>query len=93
MDLTNIVLVVIALSVFIILILSRRKTGDRHTKILDYITTKEKITTIQASKLLNVSDDTALRELRKMISRGLIKRKGVGRGIYYVKKWCGANKN
>ena len=36
------------------------------------------------TKLLNASNDTALRELSKLKSTGLIKQKAVGRGIYYV---------
>jgi len=42
------------------------------------------------AKLLNVSGDTALRELTYLKSKGLINRKGVGRTIYCVLKWCGA---
>ena len=38
------------------------------------------------ASLLKVSKDTSLGELSKLSSLGLIDKKGVGRGIYYVIK-------
>jgi len=37
-------------------------------------------------KILDVSKDTALRELSKLVSKNIIKREGIGRGNYYVLK-------
>ncbi len=56
----------------------------RQREIINFIEKNGKITTIQCADLLNVSNDTALRELSKLIFTGLIERKGVGRGIFYV---------
>jgi len=42
------------------------------------------ITRTTCVDVLGVSKDTALRELTALLSRGLIQRQGVGRGIYYV---------
>lgn len=57
---------------------------NRQRKIVDFIKRNGKITTSQCAGLLNISNDTALRELSKLKSINLIERKGVGRSIYYV---------
>jgi len=56
----------------------------RQKKIINFIEKNGKITTTQCADLLNVSNDTAFRELSKIMSIDLIKKKGIGRGIYYV---------
>jgi len=45
-----------------------------------------RITTGECASLLKVSNDTSLRELSILRSLGLIDKKGVGRGTYYVIK-------
>jgi len=37
--------------------------------------------------ILDVSKDTALRELSKLVLKNIIKREGIGRGIYYILKY------
>ena len=51
-----------------------------------YIQKNGRITKKEYANLLNISDDTSLRELSKIISLGLIDRKGVSKGTYYVIK-------
>jgi ATP-dependent DNA helicase RecG len=58
--------------------------SEREKKIVNFIRSTGRITTRECASLLGVSSDTALRELSKLKSAGLIKRKGVGRSIYYV---------
>ena len=60
--------------------------SERQEKILGYLKTKKRITTATCAELLNVSNDTALRELIKLKSKDIIIRKGVGRTIYYAFK-------
>ena len=60
--------------------------NERQKKIIKFIQENGRITTSQCAGLLNVSNDTALRELSKLRSRGLVKQKGIGREIYYVIK-------
>ena len=55
-------------------------------KIIDYIKKNGRITTSECASLLKVSNDTSLRELSLLRSLGLIDKKGVGRGTYYVIK-------
>jgi len=58
--------------------------SERQKKIIKFIRKNNRITTSSCASLLSISADTALRELTKMKSLGLIKTKGIGRGIYYV---------
>jgi ATP-dependent DNA helicase RecG len=60
--------------------------NERQRKIINFIKNTGRITTRKCADLLNVSSDTALRELSRLKSIGLIERKGVGKGIYYVIK-------
>lgn len=61
------------------------KLSERQKEILDFIGKNGRISTSQCARLLNVSNDTALRELSKLKSLGFITRKGRGKGIYYVR--------
>lgn len=45
-----------------------------------------RITTSLCAKLLNISNDTSLRELTKLKSLNIIEIKGVGKGTYYILK-------
>lgn len=58
----------------------------RQGKIMKYIGANGSITTRECSDLLNVSADTALRELSKLMSVDLINQRGTGRGVCYVIK-------
>ncbi len=60
--------------------------NDRQKKIIKFIQENDRITTSQCANLINVSGDTALRELSKLRSLGLVKQKGIGRGTYYAIK-------
>jgi len=60
--------------------------SERQEKILFYLKDNKKINTASCAKLLNVSSDTALRELTQLKSRGIIAKKGVGRVTYYILK-------
>lgn len=62
------------------------KLTERQNKILNYLIKNTRITTSLCAELLRVSNDTSLRELSKLKSRGMIEQKGVGRGVYYVIK-------
>lgn len=58
--------------------------NDRQRAIMAYLKEHGTITRTACVDVLGVSKDTALRELTALLSRGLIQRQGVGRGIYYV---------
>ncbi|MBL7170611.1 MAG: putative DNA binding domain-containing protein [Candidatus Omnitrophica bacterium] len=60
--------------------------SKRQEKIIDYLRSNKKITASRCAKLLNVSSDTALRELTKLKAEAIIVRKGIGRAIYYALK-------
>ncbi|MGQ9534930.1 MAG: ATP-binding protein [bacterium] len=60
--------------------------NERDRKVIEYIKKVGKITTSSCAKLLKVSTDTALRELVRLKSMGLITKKGSGRITYYVLK-------
>jgi ATP-dependent DNA helicase RecG len=57
---------------------------DRQKQIIEYLKNNDRITTSLCAKLLDISADTALRELSTLCSHGIISRKGVGRGTYYI---------
>ena len=60
--------------------------SERQASIIEYIESKKRIDTATCASLLNISGDTALRELTGLKSKGVIIRKGVGRAIYYMLK-------
>ena len=60
--------------------------SERQKKIIEYLKENKKITRSICMKILDISKDTALRELSKLVSKNIIKREGIGRGIYYVLK-------
>jgi len=57
---------------------------DRQKQIVEFIREQGRITTKKCAALLKISPDTALRELAQLKENGLLQRKGIGRGIYYV---------
>jgi ATP-dependent DNA helicase RecG len=58
--------------------------SERQRKIIDYLKNHGNITRNICIDILGVSKDTAVRELTGLISKDMIERKGVGRGVYYV---------
>lgn len=63
----------------------RPELSERQKEILGFIEKNGRITVSQCAKLLDVSNDTVLRELSKLKSLRFITRKGTGRGVYYVR--------
>ena len=60
--------------------------SERQRNIIKYLKDNDRITTRICANILDVSNDTALRELSKLKSKDIIKQIGIGRGIYYVLK-------
>ncbi len=60
-----------------------RKREARLEKILSFVREKGKITNDEVQKLLRVSDATATRYLRELVNRGLLRKGGATRGVYY----------
>lgn len=60
--------------------------SGRQKRIIEYLKKNQKITTSICANILGVSNDTALRELSKLKSRDMIKKKGIGRSVYYILK-------
>ena len=60
--------------------------SERQRKIVEYLKEHGRITRSICMKILDVSKDTAVRELSCLKSKGIVEQKGVGRGIYYVLK-------
>ena len=66
--------------------LSSLNLNERQGKIIEYLREHRKITTAICAEFLNVSNDTALRELSRLKSLNLIDKKGIGRATYYILK-------
>lgn len=60
-----------------------KELSDRQKKIVNYLKKHQKITRKEATNVLNVSKNTAFRELDNLQEKGLIKRKGQGRETHY----------
>lgn len=60
--------------------------SDRQQKIISYLKANKKINTTSCAKLLDISNDTALRELSSLKTKGLIIKKGIGRTTSYALK-------
>ena len=58
--------------------------SDRQFKALKMIRKNGKITTSKYVKTFRIRDKTALRELKELIKKGFVKRKGKGRATHYV---------
>ena len=58
----------------------------RQKKIVEYLKSNQRITTNLCAKLLNISNDTSLRELTKLKSLNTISKKGIGKATYYILK-------
>ena len=58
--------------------------SDEEEIILEYIRKHDRLTKHQAAELLEVSDSTATRLLKRMVERQMIKRNGKARNTYYT---------
>lgn len=58
--------------------------NDRQRIIISYLREHKKITRKQTIELLKTSKDTAFRELADLVQKGIIKRSGKGKKVYYV---------
>lgn len=61
-----------------------KELNTRQRKIIEYLMKKRTITRKECMNLLNVSKDTAFRELLKLCEKELLKRKGKGRNVFYT---------
>ncbi|MBD3321913.1 MAG: DeoR family transcriptional regulator, partial [Chitinivibrionales bacterium] len=53
---------------------------------LKLIQEKEKVSKQETARFLDVSDDTALRELNSLCQKGVVRRLGTGRSTRYAAK-------
>ncbi|OGO41461.1 MAG: hypothetical protein A2Z04_06895 [Chloroflexi bacterium RBG_16_57_9] len=56
----------------------------RQIRALEFLSREPRMTTILYSQWNRVSRATAQRDLADLVARGLLRQRGVGRGIYYV---------
>jgi len=57
---------------------------ERQMKIVEYINLHGKISNKDAREMFKLSDEGALKEIKKLLRLGVIKRRGKGRGLHYV---------
>lgn len=87
LDILALIVFSVVVLLFIFDYLKRKKTiNGRHKAILKYLGETGKITTSEVSRLLKVSEDTALRELTKLVEMKVLCRGGSGRSVYYAKR-------
>lgn len=60
------------------------RLNERQVQAMLYLTTHGSITNREYRKLTGVGRDTAHRELRELVRKGLIQRRGQGRMIHYI---------
>lgn len=53
-------------------------------RIVEYINQNGKITNRDVRKMFKLSDEGALKEIKKLVKLEVIKSKGKGRALYYV---------
>jgi len=58
--------------------------SERQLKAMKMVRKKGKITTGDYVKRFRVRDKTALREIKELIKKGFLRRRGKGRGIHYI---------
>ncbi len=63
---------------------TERKLSDEEKKILEYVKTRGSITKKDAARLLEVSDSTAVRVIRRMVKSNLLKQNGKARNTRYT---------
>jgi ATP-dependent DNA helicase RecG len=64
--------------------LARLGLNERQQGAIVYLREQERITNREYQSLFEVSYDTAYRDLRDLLEKGLIKRQGKGRATYYM---------
>lgn len=57
---------------------------ERQRKITEYLRERKRITRKECVELLNLTRDTTIRELLELQRKGIVKRIGKGKGIYYI---------
>lgn len=73
-----------------ILSLSVKKTGpqitltEKQMKIVEFINQNGRITNRDLRSMFKISDESARKEINKLVDLGIIKSEGKGRGLYYV---------
>lgn len=60
--------------------------NKRQRKIIGYLRENKRINRSICMRVLEVSKNTAVRELSNLMEKNVIKREGIGRGIYYMLK-------
>lgn len=63
---------------------TERKLSDEEKKILEYVKARGSITKKDAARLLEVSDSTAVRVIRRMVKSNLLKQNGKARNTRYT---------
>ena len=59
--------------------------SERQIKLIEYITEKEKLIVREAREVMpDVSDDTILRDIKDLMSKGVVKKRGSTKNAYYV---------
>ena len=58
--------------------------NDRQIKVIVYMKEKGSITNREYQSLFSITDRTALRDLNDLISKGLVKKRGVKKGTRYL---------
>jgi len=58
--------------------------NERQRGIIDHLRVHKKINRRECMEILNVSKDTAFRELSDMQDKGVVKRFGKGKSVYYA---------
>jgi len=61
-----------------------KELSERQKEIIEYIKKSGKINRSKAMEILKTSKDTAYRELNNLINKGLLRRKGIGKNVYYI---------
>ena len=64
----------------------RIRLSGKHMKIVEYIHLNGQITNSEVQKLLNISRQGAYKDLRSLMDKGILEKKGGSRSTYYVLK-------
>ncbi len=60
--------------------------NERQKKALEFIKRKGRITNREYREMFNIVKDTAIRDLKELVDKKIIVKKGAGRNVYYVLK-------
>ena len=64
----------------------RIKLTEKKLKLLEYIHLNGSITNSEVQKLLNISRQGAYKDLRSLMDKGIIEKRGGSRSTYYILK-------